>query len=96
MSRILEGLDGQVCLIDDVLIFGASREEHDTRLAAVLQRLEEAGATLNKEKCEFYKSSIKFLGHVIDSDGIRADPEKTDAIISMQPPQCVSDLRIWG
>ena len=48
---------------------------------------------LNKAKCVFDKPSIKFLGHVIDQDGIRADPEKTSAIARMEPPQSVSDLR---
>ena len=79
--------------MDDVLTFGSNREEHDTQLVAVLPRLEKAGATLNKEKCEFRKQSIKFLGHIIDQDGIRADPEKTSAISNMEQPQFVSDLR---
>ena len=54
--------------------------------------MEKAGATLNKAKCVFHKTSVKFLGHVIDEDGIRADPEKTSAISNMEPPQSVSDL----
>ena len=55
--------------MDDVLVFGTDQEEHDRHLKAVLQRLERAGATLNREKCEFGKDSIKFLGHVIDQEG---------------------------
>ncbi len=82
MNRILEGLEGVVCLIDDVLVFASSQEEHDRRLAAVLQRLKEAG---NRVKCEFNKRSIKFLGHIIDKDGICADPDKTAAVSSMDP-----------
>lgn len=42
MNKILEGLEGVVCLVDDVLIFGSSQEEHDVRLVAVLQRVKEA------------------------------------------------------
>ena len=90
---MLEGLEGVVCLVDDVLVFGSNQGEHDARLSAVLQQLEKAGATLNKEKCVFHQTSVKFLGHVIDEDGIRADPEKTLAISNMEPPQSVSDLR---
>ncbi len=48
MNKILEGLEGMVCLIDDVLVFGSNKEEHDRRLAAVLKRLEDTGATLNE------------------------------------------------
>ena len=93
MNRILEGLDGVVCLVDDILIFGATQEEHDARLLAVLQRLEKAEATLNLAKCKFHKSTIKFVGHIASKDGICADPEKTAAICNMEPPQSVSDLR---
>ena len=93
MQRILERLQGVLCHIDDVLIFGASKEDHDRNLQAVLKRLEAAGTTLNPTKCEFHKSSIKFLGHVIDKDGIRADPSKLQAIIQMEAPQSVTELR---
>ena len=42
MSRILEGLEGVVCQIDDILVFGKDQEEHDRRLYQVLKRLESA------------------------------------------------------
>jgi hypothetical protein len=93
MTEILEGLKGQVCLIDDVLIYGKDQEEHDQRLAAVLDRLAERGVTLNIKKCQFKKTTLKFLGHVLDENGVRPDPEKTEAIQQMQPPKNVSDLR---
>ena len=51
------------------------------------------GATLNPEKCEIGKTKLTFLGHVIDSNGIRPDPEKTEAIAKMSPPKSVSELR---
>lgn len=78
---MLEGLDGVVCLVDDLFIFGSTQEEHDARLTAVLQRLEEAGATLNTAKCEFHKPSVKFLGHIVSKEGI---PEKTSAIAEIK------------
>ena len=93
MNRILEGLDGVVCHIDDVLVYGAGTEEHDTRLVAVMKRLEKAGVTLNSDKCEFSKDRVKFLGHVIDTEGIHADPSKTSAILQMNAPSNVTELR---
>ena len=90
---VLAGLEGVVCQMDDVLVFGGTRAEHNTRLLAVLQRIEKAGVTLNAQKCEFHKTSIKFLGHVIDQNGIQADSEKTSAIREMQPPTAVTELR---
>jgi len=93
MSRILSGLDGVLCQMDDVLIYGRDRAEHDARVIAVLERIKSAGATLNPDKCEFGKTCLKFLGHVIDQNGIHADPDKTTAIVHMSPPKTVSELR---
>ena len=53
MSRILSGLAGVVCQMDDVLIFGRNREDHDVRLEAALTRIKSAGITINKDKCLF-------------------------------------------
>ena len=82
--------------MDDVLIFGATKQEHDARLIAALKRIQAAGATLNPEKCEFRRSRVKFLGYLIDMHGIQADSEKVSAVLKMEAPQNVSDLRrLW-
>ena len=93
MSQILSGLEGVVCQMDDVLVFGSDKRQHDTRLLAVLERIEAAGATLNKKKCEFGTTSVKFLGHLIHQTRIRADPEKTRAIREMPTQTSVTGLR---
>ena len=93
MAMILEGLEGVVCQIDDVLVFGATRKEHDNRLLTVMERLESAGVTLNLEKCEFSKDMIQFLGHQVSKEGIQADPEKIAAIVKMKPPSNITELR---
>jgi len=93
MNKILEGLEGVVCHMDDVLIYGANKAEHNTRLKAVLERLQAAGITLNARKCEFNKNRIRFLGHILDKDGIHPDPEKISAILQMESPGNVSELR---
>ena len=93
MSDILVGLEGVVCQMDDVLVFGNCKPQHDARLLAVLKRIEAAGVTLNAEKCEFSKTSLTFLGHKIDQSGIHADPEKTKAIRNMRAPTNVPGLR---
>ena len=92
MSRILEGLDGTVCHMDDILIHGETQELHDSRVRKVLQRLKDAGVTLN-DKCEFSKQRMKFLGHVISENGVEADPEKTKAIREFPRPTTVTELQ---
>ncbi len=41
-----------------------------------MTRIQNAGVTLNSTKCAFRKTQLKFLGHIVDQDGIRADPDK--------------------
>ena len=79
MNDILSGLDGVVCLMDDILIFGKDEAQHDARLEKVLEGLAKNRVTLNADKCAFKKSSERVLGHIIDRQGVRADPEKTAA-----------------
>ena len=93
MNEIIHGLPGVLCLMDDVLVYGSNTHEHDTHLHAVLTRIQNAGITLNKNKCEFAKNSITFLDHVINSEGVSPDPNKTSAVSSMKQPANVSELR---
>lgn len=90
MSKILSRLDGVACQMDDVLVFGKDKVEHDTRLTAVRKWTEAAGAMLNREKCKFGQERIKFLGHVIDQRDVRADPEKTTALVQRNKPTNIS------
>ena len=76
MSTALEGLTGITCLMGDILIHGSNQQEHDERLIALQEQLQKFYVTLNKEKCVFSTESIKFLGHVIDQEGIKPHPEK--------------------
>ena len=92
MSALLRGV---VCLIDDNLIYGNTQEEHDEQLLAVLNKLEEAGLTLNRDKCEFSQRKVRFLGHILSQDGVRSDPDKVTAIVNMEEPKTVKDLRCF-
>ena len=93
MNSLLLGLQGVLCVMDDIIVFGKNQQEHNGRLHAVLTRLSASGMTLNSEKCEFSKNRLTFLGHVIDSQGISPDPSKTAAITHMDPPKSVTELR---
>ena len=94
ISQILIGLQGVLCLMDDVLIFGRDQEEHDERLFAALIKIQ-TGVTLNPSKFEFNNYQLKYLGHLIDQRGIQADPDKTSTIREMKPPTNISELRYF-
>ena len=80
MQRILVGLEGVECQMDDTLVFVECHEQHDTCLEAVLSLLDENGITLNTEKCEFASEKVAFLCHRIGKDGIEVDPSKVEAV----------------
>ena len=83
MSEVLQGVKGVVCLMDKILVLGKTQEEHDRRLTVVLQRLQDAGITLNKSKCEFSVDKVEFLGQIADHTGVRPDPKKVRAIVNL-------------
>ena len=93
MESILIGQEVVLCHMDDVLVFGKTEEEHDTRLQQVLDRIQKAGITLNKEKCEFNRAILTFLGHRIDSQGVSCDPQKISAIREFARPTNRTELR---
>ena len=80
-------------MMDDVLVYGATQEEHDLRLKKVLQWIQDSGMTLNAEKCKFSCNRVKFLGHIVDEIGIHPDPEKIQGIVQTTTPRDVSDIR---
>ena len=79
--------------MDDVLVFGRTKAEHDKRLFAVLQQIQKAGITLNTDKCEFWCDKLTFLGHIVSKQGISPDPAKIIAIEEMDPPTNVTEVR---
>ena len=93
MEKILDGLDGVICLMDDILVYGQDANEHWTRLRSVLERIEKSGMTLRKEKCEFACTEVKFLGHIVSGRGFKPDPDKVKAINDMKPPTSKTEAR---
>ena len=69
-----------IIYLDDIIIFSKSPQEHIQRLRGVFQKLHEAGLKLKPQKCEFFKTRITYLGHIVSRDGIECDPKKIEAI----------------
>ena len=93
IRQLLSDIDGSVNLSDDILIFGKTQEEHDEALRKVLQRLLDRKLTLNREKCEYNKPSLEFLGHIFGADGIAPSPDKIKSIVEMPTPKNASEVR---
>ncbi|XP_054276522.1 uncharacterized protein K02A2.6-like [Macrosteles quadrilineatus] len=93
MSKALEGAKNCLVHIDDCLIWGRTKEEHDECLRAVLERVQANGITLNKQKSEFCKKTVTFLGFVLSKDGIKPDPSKVQAIVDLPAPRNSNEVQ---
>ena len=93
IDAILQGLQGVIAYLDDILITGSNEQEHFDRLRALFTRLKEAGIKLKREKCEFCLPSLSYLGHIIDAFGTKPDPEKVRAVVDCAVPENAEKLR---
>ena len=70
MESVLAGIPHVISYLHDILIGGVDETEHRANLAKVFTRLEDAGFRLKKKKCHYSKTSVTYLGHRIDAEGL--------------------------
>lgn len=95
LDDVLRDHIGKRCYvyIDDILVFGSSKEEHVNNLRMVLETLEQANLKVQLDKSEFLKEELEFLGFIIGKDGICTNPNKRKAIVNFPRPRTIHDLR---
>ena len=91
LLEALDGLQGVVCIADDVIIHGKDLEEHDRNLIAC----RDSGIKLNRDKLQLRMSELTLMGHRITKDGLQSDPEKVKAIAKMSAPTNVEELHCY-
>lgn len=79
--------------LDDIIVVSSNFEKHLEVLDKVLKRLRDAKLTINKAKCKFCRSELKYLGYMIDSEGLRVDPDKVESILKIPPPKNAKEVR---
>lgn len=92
MLHVLEGLQGVEVMIDDILVWGETVQQHDERLQAVLQRCRDVTLTLNKAKCKSLQTEMRYLGNIFSDKGLQVDPERVSDILRITRPQNTEDL----
>ena len=70
MAQVLQGIPGVIYFIDDILVTGHTKIEHEANLRQVLDRIREYGLRLKKSKCLFFQKELEFLGHLISREGM--------------------------
>lgn len=95
MNRIFaDGLYTRcVIYVDDILVFGRDREEHDENLEWVLSQCQKYNVKLKLEKCSFARTEVKYLGFSISGEKIKPLSEKVDSLSLSNPPKDKTELR---
>lgn len=96
MEKVIQSLKGVAVFLDDIIVTGASESEHLDNLRALFERLSEYGFQLKKNKCSYFQSSVKYLGHIVNKDGLTKTTERVQSIIDAPTPKCVRDVRAWA
>ena len=74
------------------MIYSKSEEEHEDHLRIVLQVLRDHQLYAKFRKCEFWLTEVKFLGHVVSASGVSVDPEKVEAVMSLERLKSVFEI----
>lgn len=93
LEQILCGLEGVINFIDDIVVFGPTKEVHDIRLRKVLDRLRDFAIILNKDKCKFGVTEVDFYGHNLSAAGIRPLHNKIEAVQEFRTPVDMEEVR---
>ena len=79
--------------LDDIIVYSGTIAEHLSRLELVFRKLREHGLKIEPGKCQFFRRSVTYLGHVVSSKGVATDPVKTEAVDKWPVPKTLKDLR---
>ena len=93
MNKVLKGLKFAMTYLDDIIIFSQDELQHLEHLEIVFSCLREAGLKMKRSKCDFFKSEIHYLGHLISPEGISPLPNKLDSIRHMPVPNSEKEIK---
>jgi cleavage and polyadenylation specificity factor subunit 1 len=93
MDRVLAGLDGVYCYLDDIIVASEEPLQHEDHLRRLFLRLREHGLVINGEKCVFGVKSLEFLGHTVSAAGAAPVPSYVEAVNTFPRPTTIKELQ---
>lgn len=87
LTKYFGDIPNVVIYFDDILIAGSTEEEHDIAFKEVMKRAESLNIKFNKNKFQFKKPTINYMGHVISGEGISPNPDYLEAILQLKNPR---------
>lgn len=95
VDEIFGDMTGVKAIVDDILIYGRTKAEHDKNLKAVLDRARDKGIRFNADKCRIGLSEIPYFGHIVTSSGLKPDAAKIEAIGKIETPKNRAELETF-
>ena len=97
MEQVLVGVTRKTTVpyLDDCIIFSSTAEEHIEILRELLERFRSANLKINPTKCEFFRTRVPFLGHIISKNGLEADPDKIAAVKKYPIPTNPTEVKTF-
>ena len=86
-------LEGVETSMDDIIVWGSNKEEHDKRLEKVVETAQRVGLKVQKEKFEIAVPTLTFLGDKISASGLKPDPKNVEAILKLEIPRDKKELQ---
>lgn len=83
------------CYVDDICVVSEDLSTHLILLKRVHEKIKNANLTVNFEKCNFFRKSLKYLGYVVDECGLRTDPDKVRAILEFPTPKTAKEVKMF-
>ena len=93
VHEIFEGIQKVDTSMDDIIVWGKNKDEHDKSLRKVLEASRRSNLRLNEDKCQFGVKLLVFLGDILTDEGIKPDERKVSAIMNMERPQNKHDIQ---
>ncbi|KAJ9544945.1 hypothetical protein OSB04_024652 [Centaurea solstitialis] len=82
-----------IVFIDDILIYSKTKEDHVEHLREVLEILRKEQLYAKFSKCDFWLQEVRFLGHLVNREGIKVDPAKVEAVTKWETPKSPTEIR---
>lgn len=93
MDSLFKDLKFVSAYMDDIIVFSKTREDHVRHLQETLQILREAGFRAKASKCQWFQTTVRYVGHLISAEGVTAIPESAALVLQYGRPTNARDIR---
>jgi len=97
MNEVLRGLlwSTVLCYLDDCIVMAKGFDDMLVNLREVFSRFRDNNLKMKPKKCDFFRKEVKFLGWIVNEQGVGVDPPKIKTIMEWPTPTTVKQLQAF-